>query len=109
TTRKRLAEWIARAREMRAVSVDTETTSLDPMQAGLCGVSLAVAPGEACYIPCGHRKGDGLQLDGGEKILQMDEADVIARLKPLLENPAVLKVGQNLKYDALVFLERGIR
>ena len=61
--------WIARARETGIVCVDTETTSLDPMQAELCGVSLAVAPGEACYIPCGHRKGDGLALDrrqGGE-------------------------------------------
>jgi DNA polymerase I len=52
------------AREAGRVCVDTETTSLDPMQAGLCGVSLAVAPGEACYIPCGHRKGDGLDLAG---------------------------------------------
>ena len=78
-------------------------------------MSLAVAPGEACYIPCGHRKSDGLSLDlsdaqdGGSAILQMSEADVLARLKPLLEDDCVLKVGQNLKYDALVFLQRGIR
>ncbi len=106
---KDLDAWVARARAKGIVCVDTETTSLDPMQAGLCGVSLAVVPGEACYIPCGHRKGDGLQLDGNEKILQMAEADVIARLKPLLEDPTVLKVGQNLKYDGLIFLQRGIR
>ena len=61
------------------VCVDTETTSLDPMQAVLCGVSLAVAPGEACYIPCGHRPGDGLALEGGGEIVQMREADVLAR------------------------------
>ncbi len=109
TTAKELDAWIVRAREKGIVCVDTETTSLDPMQAGLCGVSLAVAPGEACYIPCGHRRGDGLQLDGNDAILQMAEADVIAGLKPLLEDPAVLKVGQNLKYDALIFLQRGIR
>ncbi|MGZ5930079.1 MAG: DNA polymerase I, partial [Rhizomicrobium sp.] len=109
TAAKDLDAWVARAREKGIVCVDTETTSLDPMQAALCGVSLAVAPGEACYIPCGHRKGDGLQLDGNEKILQMAEADVIARLKPLLEDPSVLKVGQNLKYDGLIFLQRGIR
>jgi DNA polymerase-1 len=109
TTTKELDAWVIRARDKGIVCVDTETTSLDPMQAGLCGVSLAVAPGEACYIPCGHRKGDGLQLDGNEKIVQMDEADVIARLKPLLEDPSILKVGQNLKYDALIFLQRGIR
>jgi DNA polymerase-1 len=112
---KTLDQWIARAREVGTVCVDTETTSLDPMTASLCGVSLAVAPGEACYIPCGHRKGDGLSLDlsqeqdGGEKIVQLAEADVLVRLKPLLEDDSILKVGQNLKYDALVFLQRGIR
>ncbi|HEX3756258.1 MAG TPA: DNA polymerase I, partial [Rhizomicrobium sp.] len=105
-----LDKWIARAREKGVISVDTETTSLDPMQAGLCGVSLAVAPGEACYIPCNHRKGDGLALDGSDgEIVQMREVDVLGRLKPLLEDDAVLKIGQNLKYDALVFLQRGIR
>ncbi len=109
TTLAELDNWIARAREKGTVCVDTETTSLDPQQAGLCGVSLAVAPGVACYIPCGHRKGDGLQLDGHEAIIQMGEADVLARLKPLLEDDAVLKVGQNLKYDAAIFLQRGIR
>jgi DNA polymerase-1 len=106
---KDLDAWAARARAKGVVCVDTETTSLDPMQASLCGVSLAVAPGEACYIPCGHRRGEGLALEGDGDIVQMREADVIARLKPLLEDPAILKVGQNLKYDALVFLQRGIR
>jgi DNA polymerase-1 len=115
TAAKELDKWVARAFEAGTVCVDTETTSLDPMTANLCGVSLAVAPGEACYIPCGHRKGDGLSLDlsqaqdGGEKIVQMAEADVLAKLKPLLEDDSILKVGQNLKYDALVFLQRGIR
>ncbi|HEX2760816.1 MAG TPA: DNA polymerase I [Rhizomicrobium sp.] len=112
TAAKDLEKWIARAYEAGIVCVDTETTSLDPMVANLCGVSLAVAPGEACYIPCGHRKGDGLSLDlsqAGGDIVQMAEADVLARLKPLLEDDSILKVGQNLKYDALVFLQRGIR
>ncbi|HXS05811.1 MAG TPA: DNA polymerase I [Rhizomicrobium sp.] len=109
TTAKDLNAWVARATAKGLVCVDTETTSLDPMQAGLCGVSLAVAPGEACYIPCGHRRGDGLALEGPGEIVQMREADVLARLRPLLENPTVLKVGQNLKYDALIFLQRGIR
>ncbi|HJS45450.1 MAG TPA: DNA polymerase I [Rhizomicrobium sp.] len=112
---KTLDQWIARAYAAGTVCVDTETTSLDPMTANLCGVSLAVAPGEACYIPCGHRKGDGLSLDlsqaqdGAEKIVQMAEAGLLSRLKPLLEDDSILKVGQNLKYDALVFLQRGIR
>jgi DNA polymerase-1 len=114
TTVKELDAWIARATVRGLVCVDTETTSLDPQQAGLCGVSLAVAPGEACYIPCGHRKGDGSQLDlssaaDSGAIVQMQEADVLKRLKPLLEDPTVLKVGQNLKYDAAILLERGIR
>jgi DNA polymerase-1 len=110
TTLARLGEWIARAREMGAVSVDTETTSLDPMQAGLCGVSLALAPGEACYIPCGHRSGaDDLMSSGRAAIVQISEKDLIAALKPLLEEPGVLKIAQNLKYDYLIFLNRGIR
>ena len=109
TNAKELEHWVARARAKGMVCVDTESTSLDPMQATLCGVSLAVAPGEACYIPCGHRHGDGLAFEGGGEIVQMREADVLAILKPLLEDPAVLKVGQNLKYDALMFLQRGIR
>jgi DNA polymerase-1 len=115
TAAKDLDSWISRARAAGTVCVDTETTSLDAMVAGLCGVSLAVAPGEACYIPCGHRRGDGLTLDlsqaqdGGDAIVQMTEAHVLARLKPLLEDDDVLKIGQNLKYDALIFLQRGIR
>ena len=115
TTAKDLEKWVARAQASGTVCVDTETTSLDAMTANLCGVSLAVAPGEACYIPCGHRKGDGLSLDlsqaqdGGDAITQMVEADVLKILKPLLEDDSVLKVGQNLKYDALMFLQRGIR
>ncbi len=109
TTMPRLEHWIARAREVGVVCVDTETTSLDAMQAGLCGVSLAVAPNEACYIPCGHRAGDGLDFgDNRGEIAQLPEKDVLAKLKPLLEDPGVLKVAQNLKYDYLMFAQRGI-
>jgi DNA polymerase-1 len=115
TDEKALAKWVANAYAAGIVCVDTETTSLDPMQAQLCGVSLSVKPGEACYIPCGHRRGDGLNFDfsekgdGNEAIVQLPEAVVIAALKPLLEDDSILKVGQNLKYDALIFLQRGIR
>jgi DNA polymerase I len=111
TTLKRLDHWVARAREVGRVCVDTETTSLDPMQASLCGVSLAVIPGEACYIPCGHRAADGLDLagSGNAGIVQLGEAQVLQRLKPLLEDDAVLKIAQNLKYDYLILLQRGIR
>jgi len=109
-TPARLKEWIARAHETGVVAVDTETTSLDPMQAGLCGVSLAVAPNEACYVPIGHQKeggGDGL-FAAGLAPDQIAEADVLAALKPLLEDKSILKVAQNMKYDWLVFAQRGI-
>ena len=106
----RLEHWIARAYEEGKVCVDTETTSLDAMQAGLCGVSLAVAPNEACYIPCGHRKADGLDLGGtAGAIEQLPENEVLKRLKPMLEDDSILKIGQNLKYDFLIFAQRGIR
>ncbi len=114
TDEKALDSWVARAHAAGMVCVDTETTSLDPMQARLCGISLAVKPGEACYIPTGHRRGDGLDFDfaepaGGNAIAQLPEALVLRKLKPLLEDDSILKIGQNLKYDALVLLERGIR
>jgi DNA polymerase-1 len=108
TTLERLHRWIARAREIGKVAVDTETTSLDAMQAGLCGVSLAVAPNEACYIPCGHRAADGLDLANAATIVQLRETEVLKHLKPLLEDPGVLKIAQNMKYDYLIFAQRGI-
>jgi DNA polymerase-1 len=113
-TLARLQEWIARAHEAGMVAIDTETTSLDAMQAGLCGFSLAVAPNEACYVPLGHRDGGGEgkgDLFSPEAKLcagQISEKDALAVLKPLLEDKAVLKIGQNLKYDWLVFAQRGI-
>jgi DNA polymerase-1 len=110
TTMPRLQHWIARAHETGIVCVDCETTSLDAMTAGLCGISLAVAPNEACYIPCNHRAGDSLDLGGNKGVIaQLSEKDVLAALKPLLEDETVLKVGQNIKYDYLMFAQRGIR
>jgi DNA polymerase-1 len=104
----RLEFWIAKATELGVVAVDTETTSLDAMQCELCGVSLSVAPNEACYIPLGHRLSDDLLAGGGLVEGQIPIKEVLARLKTLLENPAVLKVGQNLKYDYLVLSRHGI-
>ncbi len=109
TTAQRLDHWIERIREVGHVCVDTETTGLDAMTAGLCGVSLAVAPGEACYVPCGHRKGDTLDFAAAGDIDQMREGEALARLKPVLEDPSILKIAQNLKYDYLIFAQRGIR
>ncbi|MEP7172510.1 MAG: DNA polymerase I [Aestuariivirga sp.] len=102
STLKDLDRWIAEATELGAVAVDTETDSLDSMQAGLVGVSLSTTPGKACYIPLAH-VGEGGGLFGSEKIAgQIKLEDAIAHLKPLLENPGVLKIGQNLKYDLQV-------
>ncbi|MBN9016505.1 MAG: DNA polymerase I [Rhizobiales bacterium] len=104
----RLRDWADRATAAGIVAVDTETTSLDPMQADLVGVSLALAPGEACYIPLAHRgEGDGLFTEG---LLagQIPIRDALAVLKPMLEDRSVLKIAQNLKYDWLVLARYGI-
>ena len=102
-----LEQWITRAGEAGRVAVDTETTGLDAMRAGLVGVSLSLTPGEACYIPLAHRPPAGeLAGDIGEQI-PLDAA--LAALKPLLEDPAVMKVGQNIKFDRLLLLRYGIR
>jgi DNA polymerase-1 len=109
TTAADLSRWIARAHETGVLALDTETTSLDPMQAALVGISLAVAPGEACYIPIGHRQGvDDLFGGGGLAPGQFDEAEALALLKPLLEAPGVMKIAQNVKFDWHMFAERGI-
>jgi DNA polymerase-1 len=106
-TLERLDAWIAEAREAGVVAVDTETNSLDGTQADLVGVSMCVEPGRAAYIPLLHRGGADL-FGGGLLPDQIPFADAVARLKPLLEDPAVLKVGQNIKYDWLVFHRHGI-
>ncbi len=106
TTMARLEHWIGRAYQQGFVAVDTETNSLDTMRAELVGVSLCVAPGEACYIPLAHRSGDG--LDFGGSIAQVPFAAAIAALKPLLEDASITKVGHNLKYDLSVLHHHGI-
>jgi DNA polymerase-1 len=104
----RLDHWIARAKDAGVVALDTETTSLDPMQAGLCGISLAVAPNEACYVPVGHCGPDEGLFDKGLLPGQIPVRELCARLKSLLEDPGVLKVGQNLKFDWLVLARNDI-
>ena len=103
-----LDAWIARAYAQGVVAFDTETDALSASSAGLCGVSLAVAPGEACYIPVGHSESEGLQLDAPSDLTQIPCEEVIARLKPLLEDPSILKVAQNAKYDLAVLARYGI-
>ncbi|MCB9998413.1 MAG: DNA polymerase I [Methylobacteriaceae bacterium] len=102
--------WIAEAHEKGVIAVDTETSSLDAMQADLIGVSLALSSGRAAYVPIGHVKGAQDDLFGEQGLVpgQLREADVLARLKPLLEAPDVLKIAQNAKYDWLVLAQRDI-
>jgi DNA polymerase-1 len=106
----RLKAWAASAIDVGYVGVDTETNSLDPMQAALCGFSLALAPNEACYVPLAHRKGGGEGLfDAGLEDDQIPEKDALAVIKAVLEDPGVLKIGQNFKFDLQVFAQRGIK
>ena len=99
-----LEAWIAKAHAAHLLAVDTETSALEAMQADLVGVSLAIGPNEACYIPLGHG-GSDMFAEKPEQVA-MDKA--IALLKPLLEDDAVLKVGQNIKYDLNVLARYGI-
>ncbi len=99
--------WVDEAIAQGFVAIDTETTSLDPMQAELVGVSLALAPGRAAYIPLGH-KNDGLALNYTD-LDQMPLAEALIILKPMLEDAGVLKIGQNLKYDYVILAEYGIQ
>jgi len=111
-----LKRWIAAAEKAGEVAVDTETTSLDSMQAELVGVSLSVEPGRACYIPLAHKAaGSGETGDlldggggGGEAPKQVPFDEALELLKPLLADPSVLKIGQNLKYDMQVLRRYGL-
>lgn len=105
---KRLEAWVAKATDQGFVAVDTETTSLDAMQCDLCGVSLALSPNEACYIPLAHRTADDLLSGGGLVPGQIERKKGLALLKPLLDNPSVLKIAQNFKFDYLVLARYGI-
>ena len=113
-----LKRWIAGAMDAGIVAVDTETTALDSMAAKLVGISLSCQPGFAAYIPLAHRgapaqgaldlgdSGDDKNNEGTPK--QINSETALALLKPLLENPGVLKVGQNIKYDKVVLARSGV-
>ena len=103
-TMERLEHWIARAADARLVAVDTETSALDAISADLAGISLALGPNDACYIPLGHG-GSDMFADTPQ---QVDRDAAIQALKPLLESDAVLKIGQNIKYDINILARHGI-
>ena len=107
---ERLNAWIARAREIGLVAIDVAAASLDPMQAELCGVALAVAPNEACYVPLGHRQGgEGAGLFRGDVAPdQISENVALDALKPLFEDMGVLKIGHDLKFAWQMFALRGV-
>ncbi|MCB1537753.1 MAG: DNA polymerase I, partial [Alphaproteobacteria bacterium] len=113
TDARTLADWVAISVTRGVVAVDTETTSLTPAKAELVGISLSCEAGSGIYVPVGHRAPGGNLLDGilagpGKTIMQMTPADALAILRPLLEDPAVLKVGHNIKYDLQMFAAHGV-
>ncbi len=93
----KIDEWIKEAEETGEVAVDTETNSLDPHQANLVGISLCSKIGKACYIPIGHKSAKCINKDA-----------VIKKIKPLLEDPSIKKIGQNIKFDFIVLFKQGI-
>ncbi|MDO9919025.1 DNA polymerase I [Glaesserella parasuis] len=115
-------KWLAKLQMAQLVAVDTETDNLDAMQANLVGISFGLENGEACYIPLAHKGkitqptqvdlfGESeAELDEVEALLpnQLNKADCLAQLKPILENPNIRKIGQNIKYDLTIFARNGI-
>ena len=121
TTIPALTNWIEKARKKGRVSFDTETTSLNALQAGLVGISLCVEAGEACYVPLAHKaagSGQKAEVDlfsepsapqvSSPMPNQIEMSSALALIKPLLEDESVLKIGQNIKYDMLVMQQYGI-
>jgi DNA polymerase-1 len=108
---EQLDAWLTRARELGAIAIDIQASSIDPMQAALCGFSLALTANEACYVPLAHRKrgdgGDGSLFAGDIAPGQIEERAALAAMQPLLEDPEVLKIGCDLKFGLQMFAVRG--
>jgi DNA polymerase-1 len=105
-----LNTWIARVHDVGHVAIDAKATSIDPMQAEMCGVALALGPNDACYIPLSHKQsGDGAGLfAAGLAPDQIKASDALDALKPLLESPGLLKIGFDIKFSAVMFAQHGI-
>ncbi|NIZ60345.1 DNA polymerase I [Sedimentitalea sp. CY04] len=110
TNTEELQPWIDQIHQRGWVAVDTETTGLDSMVVDLVGISLCVEPGQACYIPLTHRAAAADDLFGTDDLAegQMPVAQALEMLKPVLQDPAIMKIGQNMKYDAKIFARQGI-
>ncbi len=109
-TSQQLDDWVSRITKSGVVAVDTETDALDEVSSNLVGISLSVRSNEACYIPLGHKSLTDGELNLGNEVdpEQLPLTKVIETLKPVLEDPAILKIGQNFKYDLAVLSRYGI-
>jgi DNA polymerase-1 len=105
-----LSAWIARARDAGRFVIDAKASSIDPMQADICGIALALAPNDACYVPLAHKQaGGGAGLfDSGLAPDQITEGQALDALKPLLESIGIQKIGFNVKFNAVLFAQAGI-
>ncbi len=103
-----LDEWIAQVKHDGIMALGMRKTSPDPMQAEIIGFALARRPSHACYLPLGHRSADDLLAGGGLAPGQIPDREALARLKPLFEDPGILKVGHDLKADILILQRHGI-
>jgi DNA polymerase-1 len=105
-----LNAWIARVHDAGHVAIDAKATSIDPMQAEMCGIALALGPNDACYVPLSHKQsGDGSGLfAAGLAPDQINASDALEALRPLLESAGLLKIGFNIKFNAVMFAQHGI-
>ncbi len=105
-----LQRWIARVHDGGHFAIDAKASSIDPMQAEMCGIALALGPNDACYIPLGHKQsGDGAGLfAAGLAPDQVKTSDALEALGPLLESAGILKIGFNIKFNAVMFAQHGI-
>ena len=106
-----LQKWIDSVYSRGYVAIDTETTGLNDMRADLVGISLCIEAGSAAYLPLRHRDGEVDDLFATDRLIegQMDQTDALRMLKPMLEDPAIMKIGQNMKYDAKILARVGIK
>ena len=105
TDEQALVTWLKNIEINGIVSIDTETTSIDAVSAQLVGISLSIEPGNAIYIPLNHKSKEGGLI--ADKINQLDTNLVLSLLKPILEDPSIIKIGQNIKYDMTVLYNAG--
>jgi DNA polymerase-1 len=105
-----LNAWIARVHDVGHFAIEAKASSIDPMQAEMCGIALALAPNDAAYIPLAHKQsGDGAGLfAAGLAPDQIKASDALEALRPLLESPGVLKIGFNIKFNAVMFAQHGV-